>query len=93
MKIRHLIALLLLPIIPYGFTYGSAIKAKRNNIFTATDSLFKPANVFQSHMVIQQQKPFAVWGNATAGSVIIIKADWADKPVTVTADNLNYWKG
>ncbi|HEY0244214.1 MAG TPA: hypothetical protein VGC01_01515, partial [Mucilaginibacter sp.] len=93
MKIKHLTTLLLLSVIPYGFSYGSAIKLKRNNIFTATDSLFKPANIFQSNMVIQQQKDFAIWGNATAGNTVTIKADWTDKAVTVTADGSNYWKG
>lgn len=44
------------------------------------------ASVLQNHMVIQQNKPFKVWGKAPAGTSVEIRADWMRSPVTVTAD-------
>lgn len=48
------------------------------------DSL-KVSTVLQSHMVIQQNKPFKVWGKAPQGTVITIKADWMAAPLQVRA--------
>lgn len=51
----------------------------------ASDSLvLTPA--LQSHMVIQQNKPFRVWGWAPAGSIVQVRGDWMSGPVSVTAD-------
>src|SRR6202012_1335998 len=93
MRFKHLLSFALLVLFAGSLTYSYALKAKGNNIFTDADSLFKAANLFQPGMVIQQQKPFAIWGNASAGSSVIIKADWTNKTVTVTAGGDNYWKG
>nr|WP_082855956.1 sialate O-acetylesterase [Mucilaginibacter sp. L294] len=46
---------------------------------------FKVNQVLQSNMVIQQNKPFKVWGQAAAGQQVTVKADWAQQPVTVIA--------
>ena len=93
MKLKHLLSFVLLVLFVNSLTYSYAVKRCSNNIFTNVDSLFNTANLFQPGMVIQQQKPFAIWGNAEAGSTVTIKADWASKTVTVTADGGNYWKG
>lgn len=93
MKYTYALSLLLLSALTVGPSKVFAATTKGNNIFTVTDSLFKPANLFQSNMIIQQQKPYAIWGNAAAGSIVTIKADWTDKVITVAADSLNYWKG
>jgi len=45
--------------------------------------------VLQSCMVIQQNKPFKVWGNAQAGTAIRVAADWLSSEVTVRADKKN----
>jgi hypothetical protein len=51
---------------------------------------FTLANTIQSNMVLQQAKPFKVWGNAIAGVSIEIQADWMQEPVCTTAmDNRN----
>jgi sialate O-acetylesterase len=91
MKIRFLFAFLLLSVFIAGGAHCFAASKHSNNIFTV-DTAYKLANVFQSNMVIQQNKPFAIWGNATPGSKITIKADWTGKVVTVTADDQRYWK-
>lgn len=53
----------------------------------------RPADALQSNMVIQQNKPFKVWGAAPAGDEITIKADWLDVPTKVTAGKDNRWMG
>jgi len=45
----------------------------------------KLADILQSNMVIQQNKAFKIWGNASPGAALIIEADWS-KPVKVKAD-------
>jgi len=93
MKLKHLRRFILLILFTGCLTNSYGLKTQRNNIFTPADSLFNTANIFQPDMVIQQQKPYAIWGNASAGSSVTIKGDWTDKAVTVTAGNDNYWKG
>lgn len=44
------------------------------------------ADALGSNMVVQQNKPFAVWGTAAPNSIVSIKADWSEK-ITVTTDN------
>jgi sialate O-acetylesterase len=44
------------------------------------------ADALQSNMVLQQNKPFKVWGKAIAGQQVKIKADWISKDVVVTAE-------
>lgn len=51
--------------------------------------VFKVADVLQSNMVIQQNKPLKVWGRAEAGKWVIVKADWIPTPVTVIAGDNN----
>ncbi|RYY34957.1 MAG: sialate O-acetylesterase [Sphingobacteriaceae bacterium] len=45
-------------------------------------------NVLQSNMVIQRDKPFKVWGKATAGSKIDIRASW-DNSTYIAETNAN----
>lgn len=73
-------------------------------IFCFTILFFKPgycisqdslvlSDALQSNMVIQQNKPFKVWGHAQAGAEITIKADWLLSPVTVLADETGSFMG
>jgi len=43
------------------------------------------AGVLKSNMVVQQNKPFTIWGRATPGSTIVIRADWMEGEVDVRA--------
>lgn len=45
------------------------------------------ASPLQSNMVIQQDKPFTVWGRAAPGDAVRINADWLPGSVTVHADD------
>ncbi|RYY36290.1 MAG: sialate O-acetylesterase [Sphingobacteriaceae bacterium] len=56
------------------------------NVFAA----FKAANVLQSNMVVQQGKPFKLWGTANAGEMVKITADWI-KEVNVKAGDNGNW--
>jgi len=44
------------------------------------------SNVLQSNMVVQQNKPFKVWGTASPNSLVTVVADWSQK-VSTTADS------
>lgn len=50
-------------------------------------SPFRLSPVLQRHMVIQQNKPFNVWGYAPKGTRVSISADWLATDVVVTADS------
>ncbi len=56
---------------------------------TAQQGMLKFADPLQSNMVIQQNKPFKVWGKAPAGQIVKINGDWlaADITVVASADN------
>jgi len=41
----------------------------------------------QDNMVIQQNKPFTIWGHAAAGEAVLVSADWLSGGVTVHADS------
>jgi sialate O-acetylesterase len=55
------------------------------NVLMARQTAFKVADILQSNMVVQQNKPFKVWGWAAAGSVVNINADWSEETTQVTA--------
>lgn len=46
------------------------------------------ASPLQSNMVIQQNKPFTIWGHAAPGEAVQINADWLPGPVTVHTDTV-----
>ncbi len=50
-------------------------------------------SILQSNMVVQQNKPFKVWGYAPAGETVSIIADWIKAPVRVTAATENKFLG
>src|SRR5690606_30345621 len=54
-------------------------------ISAMSDSL-QLADALQSNMVIQQNKPFKVWGTAAPGQQVTIHADWTASPTAVWAD-------
>lgn len=47
------------------------------------------ASVLQDSMVIQQNKPFKVWGRANAGSMVAVTGSWNNSTVEVKADSSN----
>lgn len=55
-------------------------------IFAQQQATLYFADPLQSNMVLQQDKPFKVWGKAAAGNTVTIKADWLTNEVVVVAD-------
>jgi len=49
------------------------------------------ASVLQDNMVIQQNKPFKVWGHANAGSVVTVTGSWNNRAVQVKADSNHHF--
>lgn len=62
-------------------------------IVSAQAQAFKLANVLQSNMVIQQNKPFRIWGTAKPGDRIRINADWTGRLFTAITDANGSWIG
>ncbi|MCO5935709.1 PA14 domain-containing protein [Mucilaginibacter sp. RB4R14] len=60
--------------------------AQPAKIVVGNTTIFKVNQVLQSNMVVQQNKPFKVWGEAEAGTTASFKADWIAAPVTVVAN-------
>lgn len=54
---------------------------------------FQLSSVLQSHMVIQQNKPFKIWGHARPGARIRINADWANTALDVFANAEGRFEG
>jgi len=67
---------------PAGTAAGSAAKPVLAPAIPLT-----LASPLQSNMVIQQAKPFTIWGRATPGEAVRIEATWLPGPVTVRADD------
>ena len=53
--------------------------------------VFSLANTIQSNMVIQQGRPFKLWGHGPAGMQIEIRADWMRSSRKATCDAENDW--
>ncbi|WP_017257680.1 sialate O-acetylesterase [Pedobacter arcticus] len=43
------------------------------------------SSVLQSNMVLQQNKPFKIWGSSSPNTEIYIQADWMQHPLSVTS--------
>lgn len=54
--------------------------------------LFTVANTLQSNMVVQQKKKLMVWGNATAGTKINIRASWHKSSLKTTTNAQGIWQ-
>lgn len=88
-KIAFLIAIFQLIFL----TGMNGLDASNNKTDTKNVSEFTIANVLQSNMVIQQAKPFRLWGTAPEGDAITIQADWREDEITVHADKQGDWEG
>jgi sialate O-acetylesterase len=53
----------------------------------------KLSPVLQSNMVVQQNQPFKIWGNAPARATISIQADWMHAPISISANADNKFLG
>lgn len=76
--------------IRYLFFAAVALSA---SIATARAQSLKLAGILQSNMVIQQNKPFKVWGAAKPGDQVKISADWTGRVTTAAAGADGKWIG
>jgi sialate O-acetylesterase len=51
------------------------------------------ATAIQSNMVIQQGKPFRIWGKAPKKASLFIKADWLKNEVKIISNEIGDWIG
>lgn len=49
------------------------------------------ANVLQSNMVIQRNKPFRIWGTSVVNAAITVKASWNYGTLTTKTDGAGNW--
>lgn len=63
-KIRYILAFMLV-----GVSVAGPVQATQKFVF-------KLANVLQSNMVVQQDKPFKLWGTAQPGETLVITTGW-----------------
>lgn len=69
---------------------GLAISmAASMNAFTQS---FKLGTHLQSNMVVQQNKPLVLWGDAATGSIVEVQADWLQGWKNDTTDATGHWE-
>jgi len=68
--------------------YGGQSKSA----FGANDRL-QVSSVLQSHMVVQQNKPFKIWGQGPVGAKVTIRADWMATSIQVFCDTRGKFEG
>lgn len=54
--------------------------------FTTLNAQLRLSNALQSRMVVQQNKPFKIWGTASANQTVKVEADWLPSAADVKAD-------
>ncbi|MES2454123.1 MAG: sialate O-acetylesterase [Bacteroidota bacterium] len=64
---------------------GQVVTARQQGDSNLQSGDLKVADILQSNMVVQQNKPFKVWGTAKGGSEVEILADWLPASTKVTA--------
>ncbi|HTN38489.1 MAG TPA: sialate O-acetylesterase, partial [Arachidicoccus sp.] len=61
-------------------------RANAGQIIHAQSDSLKLSTVLQSHMVVQQNKPFKIWGTAAPDAKVTIKPDWMKSAIHIEAD-------
>ncbi|MBB5397351.1 sialate O-acetylesterase [Mucilaginibacter sp. AK015] len=59
---------------------------------TPVNKPFAVANVLQSNMVIQRDKPARIWGYGKASGVVTVIASWSNGPLTATINSHGEWE-
>lgn len=53
--------------------------------------VLRVANILQDNMVIQQDKPFRIWGASRPGDTVLVRADWLQQSVRAYAGKEGLW--
>lgn len=60
---------------------------------TQAEAKVKPANIFASNMVLQQQmQALPLWGTASANKQVVIKTSWDNRTYNTRADKQGRWQ-
>ncbi|RZA00038.1 MAG: hypothetical protein EOP47_15165 [Sphingobacteriaceae bacterium] len=71
---------------------GCSTSADPKPVTPPADAEFAVANILQSNMVVQRDKPFNIWGRAKSGRAINIIVSWNTEKFSTVADNGGNWK-
>lgn len=74
-----------------GFLYTEITGEEAPKIKKALPGLHV-ADILQDNMVVQQDKPFQVWGHSAPGDEIFVKADWLQNTLETTTNSDGYWQ-
>lgn len=69
----------------YAWAMAGIIFLLLHGSAAAADSTFRVASVLQSRMVVQQGKPFTVWGKSMPGSLVQVQTSWHQEGRSITA--------
>ena len=92
MKIKLLLLLSVFLFIIAGCKKDRITPVKTNPVsVTNSKSPLSVANLLQSNMVIQRDKPFTIWGKAAASATVKVTASWNPITVLTTANGVGDW--
>lgn len=84
--------LLLLALAAVAGCKRDSVHQTTNDNEGGTTVAFAVSQLFQDNMIIQRDKPAALWGTAPASAKVVVSASWAVSPVTAVADDNGNWK-
>jgi sialate O-acetylesterase len=73
------------------FTNSGNTNSGNTDTSLTTQRKLAIANVLQSNMVVQRNKPFKIWGTSKTSAGITVNASWHEGPLTTTADGAGNW--
>ena len=73
-------------------TSVSDSNGQKPGLSSGVEKEFKLNNTLKSYMVVQQDKPFKLWGEGATGSVITVKTSWSDEIYNGIVDINGFWE-
>lgn len=70
----------------------TAVTSAQSQDEEVLNPVFKVASVIGNNMVLQRNKPIALWGSAAAGKTINVTVSWSAETYTAKADKNNAWR-
>lgn len=72
----------IVPVLAFLFCFNICLRAQSWSV----------SPLISDNMVIQQDKPFTIWGEAAKGNAVAVKVSWNSKTYTAVADDDNQWQ-
>jgi sialate O-acetylesterase len=89
-KIIQIFNVILAVILMYGSV--SCKKTEDTDFNPQPNDEFRYSSVLQDNMVVQQEKPFQVWGKGVAGKEVRIKVSWNETEYSTTVADGGDWE-